>query len=106
MAKWSFEKLYAFGKLALQAKSTKWPGLCRSAIYILFVALLLSIAQATLHLWLAITLSNLPSEVKGCYEGNGLAGFPMPHERTYRPVTYADIRGKRGFSVRANSSNG
>jgi hypothetical protein len=104
--KYPFAKLHNFYKFTLEAKSTKWPGFSRCGIYTLFAALLLSIAQISLHLWLAITLSNLPSEVKECYEGNGIIGFPLPHGKVFRPVTYADIRGRNAFSVGANSVTG
>ena len=101
-----FDKLHNFYKLTLEAKSTKWPGLSCCGIYILFAALLLSIAQISLHSWLAVTISNLPSEVKGCYEGNGIISFPLPYGKVFRPVTYADIRGRNVFSVGATSATG
>ncbi|KAF2626419.1 hypothetical protein BU25DRAFT_492170 [Macroventuria anomochaeta] len=104
IVKYPFSKLYRFGKLMLDAKSTKWPGMSRAGIYMLNAALLLSIAQISLHLWLAVTLANLPAEAQGCYEGNGLTGFPMTNEKTYRPVTYANIRGKEALSIGANPS--
>lgn len=104
--KYPFTKLYAFGTFALDAKSRRWPGLSRFSIWILLTTLLLSIAQVTLHLWLAITLARMPLEASGCYEGHSISGFPELNEKVLRPVTYADIRNQDAISVGGRPSLG
>ena len=104
--KYPFTQLHKFYAFLSNAKSTRWPGLSRCGPSILILALLLSIVQISLHLWLAITISELPTEVQGCYEGHGIIGLPVPHEAISRPVTYADVRGKMAFSVNGNAGIG
>lgn len=104
--KYPFTKLYAFGTFALDAKSRQWPGLSRFSIWILLTTVLLSIAQVSLQLWLAITLGRMPLEASGCYEGHGISGFAALNEKPLRPVTYADIRNQDAISVGESPSLG
>ncbi|CAO2652852.1 Nn.00g022630.m01.CDS01 [Neocucurbitaria sp. VM-36] len=94
----------SFFTLFTGAKSTRWPGPSRFALPLLFLCLLIAIAQFAVNLPLGIQLLRIGNKVS-CQEADEPAGFEhnvLPLPVTFSNLQSQDPQARKFFSMRRN----